>query len=70
MLLHNPPSLIKSSSKRLKFYFATQVSVSPPTIVIKANFAKDVRPSYVRYMTHTFRRELGFPDVPINLTLR
>ncbi len=70
MVQEHTPALIKAKSKRVKFYFATQVAVSPPTIVVFCNVANEIHESYVRYMTNRFRRDLGFAEVPIRLIFR
>ncbi len=70
MVLEHNPALIKGKTKRVKFYFATQVAVSPPTIVIKCNVFDEIQESYIRYMTHRFRKVLGFDSVPIRLFFR
>lgn len=64
------PALIKGKTKRVKFYFATQVSVSPPTIVVFCNVAQEIHDSYKRYMVNRFREALGFPDIPLRLIFR
>jgi GTPase len=64
------PSLIKRSSRRVKFYYATQVRAEPPTILIFSNVAKDIQEGYKRYMVNRFREELGFFDVPLKLIFR
>lgn len=70
MVLRHSPQLIKKYGKRIKFYFATQVRSNPPTIVVKCNVAEEIQESYKRYMVNTFRKELGFPNVPIRLLMR
>lgn len=70
MVLEHNPALIKGKTKRVKFYFATQVAVSPPTIVIKSNVYNEIQESYIRYMTSRFRKVLGFEQVPIRLFFR
>jgi GTP-binding protein len=64
------PALIKGKTKRVKFYFATQVTVAPPTFVVFCNVAQEIQDSYIRYMTNRFRELLGFPEVPIRLIFR
>ena len=64
------PALMRALSKRSKFYFATQVSVRPPTIVVKCNVAELIQESYKRYMTNKFRKNLGFTNVPVRLIFR
>ena len=64
------PSLVKKYNKRVKFYFATQVKTTPPTIVVKCNVADEIRDSYKKYLSNRFRTELGFSDVPLRLLFR
>jgi GTP-binding protein len=53
-----------------RVFFATQVAVEPPTIVLFVNdpdlFAQDYR----RFIENRFREELPFPEVPIRLVFR
>jgi GTPase len=64
------PALIRSTSKRVKFYYATQVRAAPPTFLIFSNVARDIQEGYKRYMLNRFRDELGFHDVPVKLIFR
>jgi GTP-binding protein len=64
------PQLIKKYSKRVKFYFATQVSVAPPTFVIKSNVSEDIQDSYKRYMMRKFSTLLDFEQIPIRFFFR
>jgi GTP-binding protein len=64
------PQLSKKLSKRVKFYYATQVRIEPPTIVVKCNIHEEIQESYKRYMTHKFRELLGFEDIPIRILFR
>ncbi len=66
---HNP-QISRKFTKRVKFYYATQVRTEPPTIVIKCNMAEEIQESYKRYMTHRFREMLGFEDIPLKLIFR
>jgi len=70
MVAEHTPALIRAKSKRVKFYFATQVAIQPPTIVVFCNVAKEIQAGYVRYMTNRFRSDLGFDNVPIRLIFR
>ncbi len=57
--------------KRLpKIYYGTQTGVAPPTIVLFVNDPKLFTPVYVRYLMNSFRRELPFGEVPVQLYLR
>jgi GTP-binding protein len=70
MVQEHTPALIKGKTKRVKFYYATQVAVSPPAFVIKCNVVDELQESYIRYMTNRFREMLGFDSVPIRLFYR
>ena len=62
-----PPAM---SGKRLKIYYATEVSVQPPTIVIFVNDEALVHFSYKRYMENYFRKTFGFAGTPIKIIFR
>jgi GTP-binding protein len=53
-----------------KVYYATQVSMHPPTIVLFTNGPELFDPTYQRYLIKTLRDHFRFPDVPIKLYLR
>jgi GTP-binding protein len=57
-------------SRLAKFYYATQVSAAPPTIVVFVNDPKLVAASYRRYLAGAFRHRLSFSEVPIRLLFR
>jgi GTP-binding protein len=67
-LARNEPSLHKG--KRLKFYYATQVSTRPPTFVCFVNYPEAVHFSYERYLTNQIREGTGLTQTPIRLMLR
>lgn len=52
-----------------KIYYATQVSVQPPTIVLIVNNPVAFSPSYRRYLMGVLRDQLSFGEVPIKLYL-
>lgn len=58
--------------RQAKLYFASQVTVQPPTIVIKVNNPSLFDSQYERYLINRLREELPFSEVPIRLlfTLR
>ncbi|MBF0378851.1 MAG: ribosome biogenesis GTPase Der [Desulfamplus sp.] len=56
--------------KRLKFYYSTQVSVKPPTIVCFVNYPDAVHFSYKRYLLNQIREFAGLEKTPINLYFR
>jgi len=70
MVLEHTPALFRGKTRRVKFYFATQVAITPPTIVVFCNVSDEIQESYIRYMTNRFRAVLGFTEVPIRLIYR
>jgi GTP-binding protein len=57
-------------SKTPKIFYATQVGVYPPSIVLFTNGPELFEDTYLRYITKTLRDNLPFPEVAINLMLR
>lgn len=64
----NEPSLHKG--KRLKFYYATQVSAKPPTFVCFVNYPEAVHFSYKRYLTNQIREGAGLDKIPVRVIFR
>ncbi len=56
--------------KRVKVFYATQVEVAPPTIVLVVNNPDYVNEQYQRFMLNRFRELLPFDEVPIKLLIR
>ena len=56
--------------RRVKFYFATQVAVKPPTFVIFTNQPDSIHFSYERYLSNKFREAFGFNGTPLKLLFR
>lgn len=67
-LTRTQPSLHKG--KRLKFYYATQVSTRPPTFVSFVNFPEGVHFSYQRYLVNQIRDAFSLDKTPVRLLLR
>jgi len=63
-----PPSSNKRSAP--KVYYATQVGVAPPTIVLFVNRPESFDNNYMRYVTNRFRELLPYPEVPLKLEVR
>ena len=63
----NPPPYQRI---RPKIFFAAQVSVRPPTIVLFCNDPKVIGKPYQRYLLRVMRDEFPFGEVPIKLYLR
>ena len=57
-------------NKRPKIFFATQVSIEPPTIVLKCNNPILFDETWKRYLLGVMREELPFHEVPIRLYYR
>jgi len=64
----NPPPFRRN--KRPKIYFATQVGVTPPTIVLKCNDPRLFDNSWKRYLQGVFRETLPFEEVPLRIYYR
>jgi GTPase len=64
----SPPPV--GQGRQPKLYYATQVSIQPPTIVIFTSDPKSITKQYQRYLLNKFRDELNFDEVPIKLYLR
>ncbi len=64
---HAPPS---RPGKWLKFYYATQAAVSPPTFVFFCNDPAQLHFSYRRYLENEIRQEFGFTGTPIRISFR
>ncbi len=57
-------------ARRVKFYFATQVAVKPPTFAIFTNQPDGVLTPYQRYLGNRFRDAFGFKGTPFRLLFR
>ncbi len=64
----NPPAQYRS--KRPKIFYATQVSVQPPTIILVCNDPDAFNKTYRRYLLGIFRDQLEYGEVPIKLFLK
>ena len=66
-LTHHPPPMVNRRVPRI--YYATQISVQPPTIVMKCNNPDHFPKTYRRYLLSILRDNLSFGEVPIRLIL-
>jgi GTP-binding protein len=64
---HPPPH---KAGKRLKFLYATQASVDPPTFVFFVNDTRLVHFSYERYLENQIRRRYSYLGTPLKLVFR
>jgi GTP-binding protein len=53
-----------------KFFYATQIAVQPPTILLFVNNPDLVTGEYERFLLNRFRDHLPFAEVPIRLAYR
>ncbi len=53
-----------------RIYYATQIAVAPPTILLFVNKPQALDENYRRFLLNRFRDELPFAEVPIRLMLR
>ncbi len=56
--------------RRVKFYFATQVGVKPPTFAIFTNQPDGILTPYERFLGNRFRDAFGFKGTPFRLLFR
>lgn len=66
-LVRHPPPM--SGTLRPKIYYATQVGVQPPTLVMLCNEPRAFPPAYQRYLLGVLRDHLPFGEVPIKMYL-
>ena len=64
---HPPP---QKGGLRVKFFFATQASIDPPTFVFFVNKPDWVHFTYRRYLENRIRQESPFTGSPIRLVFR
>lgn len=65
---NNPPPLYHFHKP--KVYYASQVTITPPTIVLFTNMPDAFSTQYQRYLVNFLRDELPFAEVPIRLIIR
>ena len=66
-VMQQPPS---DKGKRLKIFYATQVSVKPPTFVIFVNDKELMHFSYQRYLENKIREAFGFRGTILRFIIR
>ncbi len=64
---HHPP---RDGNRPVKFYYATQTGVCPPTFVVFSNRPGGIHFSYERYLVNQFRESLNLELVPVRLRFR
>jgi GTP-binding protein len=64
---HAPPS---RPGKWVRFFYATQADVAPPTFVFFCNEPKMIHFSYRRYIENELREAFGFAGTPLRISFR
>jgi GTP-binding protein len=68
---HEPAMAQRGHRKRpLKFFYATQTTVRPPTFVLVCTDPDAVQASYRRFLENRLRESFDFDGIPIRLRLR
>jgi len=67
LVKHPPP--MASNKRRPKIYYASQIAIDPPTIMLKCNNPDSFSQTYQRYLLNVLRDSLDFGEVPIRLVL-
>jgi len=65
--IHQPPT---DKGKALRIYYATQVSVKPPTFILFVNDSKLMHYSYRRFLENRLRDAFGFAGTPVHFIIR
>jgi GTP-binding protein len=58
------------NNRQPKIFYATQIGIHPPTIVLFTNGSELFDETYVRYLIRVLRDSFGFAEVPIKLLIR
>lgn len=57
--------------KKVKFYYATQTDIKPPTFVVFINVNPEEVPKNIeKFIRNSFQKHLGFDKVPVRVILR
>ncbi|GAB61096.1 MAG: ribosome biogenesis GTPase Der [Candidatus Jettenia sp.] len=65
--LHRPT---RKKAKSPRIYYATQVSVAPPTFILFVNDPKLFDSDYERYLSNQLRSKLPFSEIPLKFRFR
>jgi len=68
MIKKRPPP--RTGKSRLKFFYATQTGIRPPTFIVFVNRPKIVHFSYKRFMINQLREHFDLNNTPIRLIFR
>ena len=53
-----------------RIYYGTQVGFSPPSFLLFVNNPVQFDDNYLRYLANRLRQDLGFPEIPVKITLK
>ncbi|MDR1688488.1 MAG: ribosome biogenesis GTPase Der [Clostridiales bacterium] len=67
MAITPPPA---DRGKALRVYYATQVSIKPPTFILFVNDTDLMHYSYKRFIENQIRQNFGFAGTPVNFIVR
>ena len=59
-----------AAGRRVKFFYATQVAIKPPSFVVFTNCPDGIHFSYERYIMNRFREAFDFSGTPLKLMFR
>jgi GTP-binding protein len=65
---HKPGA--RRGRKAARFFYGTQVSTRPPTIVLFVNGPELIKRGYERFLVNRLRETLPFSEIPIRLLFR
>jgi GTP-binding protein len=68
----HPPSMASKGSSRKpnKLFYASQVAVGPPVVVVFCTDPKAIQISYVRFLENRLRESFDFEGTPVRILLR
>ncbi|MDA3901894.1 MAG: ribosome biogenesis GTPase Der [Desulfuromusa sp.] len=64
----HPPAM--AGDQRIKFYYAAQAAVRPPSFVLFTNRPDKIHFSYQRYLVNCFREKFNFDQVPVRIEFK
>jgi GTP-binding protein len=68
---HEPAMAQRGSRRRpIKFFYATQTAIRPPTFLLFCTEPESVQPSYRRFLENRLREQFDLEGAPIRIRLR
>ena len=69
--IHEPAADRRMGRARpIRFYYATQAGVRPPTFLLFCNEPRAVQASYLRFLENKLREAFDFKGTPVRIRLR